>query len=212
MFNLGIIIAHFPLMTILYRHFFLFLCLGLLLSITQANSAMDQTRTDGYVHWNDKKLDWTDFQGEIPGNSEFHALTHSAINLEYEGEGVIMEFKIESIFDPIKSWKKEGVDAYILYHEQVHFDITEYHARLLRKQLKTTKYSSFKLIETEIKKMFNDTFSQANKMQLAYDEQTAHSVNNKKQSKWNKKLKKLLRSTENFKNPKLKVNVSYLTE
>lgn len=170
-----------------------------------------QTRDDGYIHWEDRKLKWSDFQGDVPVDSEFDALTHSIINLEFQGEGILLEFNVETLFDPKKSWKRNGVDQYILEHEQIHFDITEYHSRLLRKKLKTHKYKSFDSIESDVKQMFKEASEDANEMQLLYDEQTHHSINRKKQAKWKKKMKKLLNNTNLYKKAKLKVNISYLT-
>ena len=184
------------------------LCLAF--SFTSGPTHVSTTNDDNYVYWSERKLTWSDFQGKVPADSKFDALTHSAISLDYEGQGVTLKFNIESIFDPRKSWKKEGVNQYILQHEQVHFDITEYHARVLRKKLKTNRYKSIDTVNDEIRSMFNDSFTKANEMQLKYDEQTNHSMNRKKQRKWNKKIKKLLKKTRSYKHPKLKVDISYL--
>ena len=208
---MGTVIDDHSLMNRFFKYTLLFVGLCLLFSFDEQPIFL-QDNDDGYVHWNERKLKWSDFQGEIPPDSKFHALTHSAISLDFEGEGVVLKFDIQTIFDPNKSWKKEGVDSYILNHEQVHFDITEYHARLLRKKLKTNRYKSIETISDEVKELFNDAFDNANNMQLKYDEETNHSINRKKQKKWDKKLKKLLNSTSAYRNPKLKVNVSYLLD
>ena len=91
-----------------------------------------------------------------------------------------------------------------------HFDITEYYSRVLRKKLKTTKYKSLKTISDEVKALFNESFDAANELQLKYDDETGHSLDRKKQKKWDKKIKKMLKSMDTYKNPKLKVNISYL--
>lgn len=198
-------------MNLFLKHIFLFPGLCLLFSVS-LNDSKFLDSDDGYLTWHQRKLKWSDFQGEVPGDSEFHALTHSAISLDFQGEGTILEFKIQSIFDPKKSWKRVGVDDYVLNHEQGHFDITEYHARLLRKKLKTAKYKSFSTVSQDIQEMFNLSYTSANEMQIQYDEQTRHSIDRKKQKKWDKKIKKLLSSTSAYKNPKLRVDVRYLTE
>lgn len=182
-----------------------------LFSFVEDKSSQRDGELEGYIQWSHQKLKWTDFQGEVPANSEFDALTHSIINLEFQGEGVVLEFNVETLFDPKKSWKKDGVDAYILEHEQIHFDITEYHSRLLRKKLKTHKYKNFDTIESDVKAMFKEASQNANKMQIQYDEQTNHSINRKKQAKWKKKMKKLMNATKLYKKSKLKVNISYLS-
>lgn len=190
------------------------LLLGLTLTIISFGVRTEQEEpnvSNEYIKWGDRKLNWDDFSGDIPVDSKFDALTHSAINLEFEGEGHLLKFNIETIFDPSKSWKKEGVDKYILNHEQVHFDITEYHARIFRKKLKTRRYKSYDTIEKKITDLFNESFKTASEMQVLYDNQTNHSINRRKQDKWNKKVKNMLSETSSYKNPKLNVNVSYLT-
>ncbi|MBD3638661.1 MAG: DUF922 domain-containing protein, partial [Crocinitomicaceae bacterium] len=158
-------------MNLIGRYFLLLLSVITLVSFVQVGENFLQNN-DNYVHWGERDLKWSDFQGPVPDDSKFHALTHSAISLDFQSDGVILEFKIESVFDPSKSWKKEGVNSYILKHEQLHFDITEYHARLLRKEIKTTKYTSFNTIETQIRNMFNETYNEANQMQIDYDKET----------------------------------------
>lgn len=163
------------------------------------------------INWADGKLKWTDFSGPIPSSSKFDALTHSTISLDFEGQNIILNFDIKSQFNPSKSWKKEGVDAYILKHEQGHFDITEYYARVLRKNLKTYKYKSFATIAPDVQRMFNEASKAANEMQVKYDADTNHSINRKKQAKWNKKIQKLLSKTSSYKKTNFKVSIAYVT-
>lgn len=170
------------------------------------------TQDDQYILWGSRDLAWSDFQGAIPTNSKFDALTNSAINLVYDGENASLRFNIETIFDLQGSWKKANVNNYVLAHEQLHFDITEYHSRVLRKKLKAYRFKSFATIEGDVKKMFNQAFTNANKMQVKYDKDTNHSINKKKQAKWEKKVKKLLKSLKAYKNTKFQINISYLTK
>lgn len=173
---------------------------------------ISHSQSDKYVLWGTKLLTWEDFQGPIPSNSKFDALTNSAINLIYDGENASLRFTIETIFDLNGSWKKANVNQYVLAHEQLHFDITEYHSRVLRKKLKGYRFKTFASIEPDVKKMFNQAFTNANKMQVKYDKDTNHSINKKKQAKWNRKVKKLLKSLSAYKNTKFQINISYLTK
>ena len=167
---------------------------------------------DGYVRWSDRKLEWSDFKGEVPQTSKFHALTNSAINLEFETVDQHLVFKIESIFDPGTSWKKEGVTPYILNHEQIHFDITEYHTRQLRKELMKKKFHSFATVSREVREMVNDAHEKTGAMQLEYDHDTDHSLNKKKQEKWNRKVARLMRKTDDYQATTIKIDISYLME
>ena len=175
------------------------------LGYTQANNKLDE-----YLLWGEK-LKWSDFQGQIPKNSEFDALTHSAISLNFDGANITLNFTIRSIFSPDDSWKKVGVDEYILKHEQIHFDITEYHSRLLRKKLKSYKFKNFASVEPDVMRIFNEASDAANTMQIKYDQETDHSLNRKKQAKWSAKVKKLLSKTNSYKKTSFKVSIAYLT-
>lgn len=197
-------------MNLNWKHIQLLVGLLFVFAFTSEPKTVLSQNDGGYVYWGSRQLEWTDFQGNIPSDSKFDALTHSIISMDFQGEGVILEFEILSIFDPTKSWKKEGVDNYILKHEQGHFDITEYYARVLRKKLKTTKYKSIETIGDEVRSLFNESFDSANKLQVKYDKETGHSVNRRKQKKWNRKIRRMLKSTNAYRNTKLKVNISYL--
>lgn len=181
-----------------------------LLGLSFACAFVSIAQEDALLDWRTKKLSWNDFQGDVPDDSEFAAITHSAISLDFEGEGVTLRFDIKAYFNQNKSWKKRNVNTYILNHEQLHFDITEYHARLLRRDLKNFRYQSFETVEQDVLDMFNAASDAANKMQLLYDDQTNHSLDKKKQKKWDKKMKKLLKQTSSYSNPIIKVNISYL--
>jgi len=170
----------------------------------------DSIEDDGYILWG-QKLRWADFQGEIPKNSKFDALTHSAISLNFDGANITLNFDIQTVFSPVDSWKKVGVDDYILKHEQVHFDITEYHSRLLRKKLKDHRFKNFAAVEKDIMRIFNESSNAANAMQVKYDEETDHSINRKKQAKWNSKIKKLLSKTSAHRKTSFKVSIAYIT-
>jgi Holliday junction resolvase-like predicted endonuclease len=59
--------------------------------------------------------------------------------------------------------------------------------------------------------MFDEASDAANEMQVRYDEETNHSINRKKQSKWNKKIKNLLSKTSGYKKQSFKVSIVYVT-
>ncbi len=183
----------------------LFICVTSVLT----SFGQDNTELDDYILWG-KKLKWADFQGEIPKNSKFDALTHSAISLNFDGANITLNFDIQTVFSPVDSWKKVGVNEYILKHEQLHFDITEYHSRLLRKKLKNHRFKNFAAVEKDIMRIFNESSAAANAMQVKYDEETDHSINKKKQAKWNTKVKKLLSKTSAHRKTAFKVSIAYI--
>jgi len=74
------------------------------------------------------------------------------------------------------------VNEIVLAHEQLHFDITELHARKLRYNIDTFKFS------IDIKSEMNNLQIKANQeleaMQKQYDNETNYSINVDVQKKW----------------------------
>jgi len=163
-----------------------------------------------YLNWKDGELEWKDFKGKAPSNTPYAALTYSAIDLQIEGLGDKLSVHINTIFDPKQSWKKDNITDFLLKHEQLHFDITEYHSRLLREKIQTLKFESFESIGPDIQKEFNTISQAADEMQETYDYETDHSKVKEEQLNWNKKLKELLDSKSDYTETDLTIDISYL--
>ncbi len=140
------------------------------------------------IHWNEnKKLSWEDFRGKPQRTAVFVASSNTGIGFHYSyslsnGE-VEVKYSVESFFYPKQSWYlPEKVSPYILKHEQTHFDISELHARILRKNLDDKNFS--KKIKTEIEAIYNETEQQRRAMQTKFDSETAHSRNTEKEIQW----------------------------
>ena len=147
-------------------------------------------------------LVWADFQGSVDRASDHHASTHSGVRYSYKwslkNDELIMRFDVESLFDRSKSWvNKEKRTKTLLAHEQLHFDITEIHARLLRKAFKDATWDNDNFKE-EVKEIANKNKVTRLKMQDDYDEETAHSQKKDIQAKWAKKIKRLLEETDSL--------------
>ncbi|MDP6909549.1 MAG: hypothetical protein QF371_08585, partial [Flavobacteriales bacterium] len=88
------------------------------------------------IEWQEERvLKWSDFKGKPNKLSKNEALTDSGIAISLTCDDEHSEVKVESFFNPYKSWSKNHTSDYLLEHEQLHFDITELFARKLRKQL-----------------------------------------------------------------------------
>lgn len=170
---------------------------------------LSQSGQNDHIYWTGKSLVWENFKGKAPSKTKYAALTSSAIDLHIEGQGSQIHFTIRTAFSPIESWKKKQ-SAELLKHEQLHFDITEYHSRLLRKKLQEIHFKSVKTINKQIQKEFNKISNLAEKMQDRYDKETNHSINITEQEKWNKKVAKLLKETEHLLAPSFTLDLSYL--
>ena len=152
-----------------------------------------------------EKLSWSDFGASIrsnQGSSVAFAYTGILyeVNRSSNPEGEI-SISIKNIFDKNKSWKKyEDPGNYILQHEQLHFDITEFFARKMRKmvQNKIKKSKDYqKYFQKEYKRIYSDYV----KFQNQYDKETQHSINKIKQEEYNLMIPKLLKELEAFQKP-----------
>lgn len=150
----------------------------------------------------DRKLTWQDFRGTPDRSIGFVASTNTGINFGYSytlsnGE-VSVEYSVESFFNPQKSWFIQGqISQHILNHEQTHFDISELHARMLRKRLDSKRFT--KNVKSEIERIYLQMESQRKAMQKKFDQQTDHSRNVEKEIQWEDRVAKLLEAHEQWK-------------
>lgn len=146
----------------------------------------------------ERKLTWSDFQAEPDTTSPFHASTNSGISfswaLQSSEDKSDFDYEIKTTFQPGLSWVKEKEKSRILLaHEQLHFDITELHARKLRKLLENYKVT--KNIKKELNDIYKKIQTERKQMQREYDRETNHSQHKEAEEKWrrsvNFELKKL---------------------
>lgn len=144
-------------------------------------------------HKNWQEITLADFKGlkrpiqTLEGNTEF-AFISSTIDVAKKGETV----KVRALFHPCRSYV---FDRYIyapglLEHELTHFHITEYHARLLRKNI-SNGHLNLAIAEERI-------IEQENEMQKSYDYDTYHGQLNGKQIEWQNRLDSLLKGLKDF--------------
>lgn len=154
------------------------------------------------ITWNEnRKLTWEDFRGEPNRSAGFVASTNTGINFGYSysqtNNEVIVEHSVESFFSPEKSWFIPGqVSHHVLNHEQVHFDISELHARILRKRLDSRKFT--KKVKSEIETIYLQVEAQRKTMQKKFDVETDHSRNVEKEILWEKRIAKQLAEYESW--------------
>lgn len=133
------------------------------------------------------KLTWEDFQGPPQLNSGYVASTNSGLSFSYSfsmnGDEIDYSYKVNSYFYPESSWYIPlHVNQHILDHEQTHFDISELHARILRRKIENYVFSeNFK---SEIMKLYKETENERVAMQHQFDEESDHSKNKEGESQW----------------------------
>lgn len=156
------------------------------------------------IPWSeDRKLTWDDFQGEPDRSVTYFATTKYGIKLSSESSSRgDVSVRVICLFDKDKSWKKEREhqSPEILQHEQLHFDIGEVHARKMRRELEhyLSKRRSPAEVSREVKKVFRKYSDAGAEMQQKYDRETDHSINEKQQEKWNRRVASMLEELRDY--------------
>ena len=145
------------------------------------------------VMWGpDVKLEWTDFKGKPNTETRIAAVTASGISYTFnavERDGYYeVDYEVSTFFYPDQSWfRPEMCDELILSHENLHFAITELHARKLRKELARTQFSEN--VRSEIKTIYQRILKELGEFQKRYDTETDFSRNRSAQLRWNKEIR-----------------------
>jgi hypothetical protein len=100
-------------------------------------------------------------------------------------------------FYPCSSWLNKANIRSSIAHEQLHFDIAEYHRRLFIKRISETK-SSENMFAVSTRAIFRDIAEQRRTMNMEYDQQTNNGQNEQEQTKWNIKIADLLAGLERY--------------
>ncbi len=137
-----------------------------------------------------KNLTWGDFQAQPPNeNGIVAAMTVSGFGYNagvrtVNGKGEL-NVSVYCYFNKKKSWVKPGKDnAYILTHEQHHFDVSYIAAAIFIDKLQSTKFTTANY-NVLLPRIYNECCDIMNKMQNDYDGQTKNGQAKDEQSRWN---------------------------
>ena len=155
------------------------------------------TAKDDLIAWKpDRKLTWDDYRGEPDPAANAAASTTTLLTVSYQFGRSAFKFTISSGFDPSRSWGIHRT-AYILSHEQGHFDIAEVYARKLYHKLSEYRYDP-KSYRKDLKKIYEDVIKEKEEMQNKYDEETRNSILKVRQAEWLKKISGMLEETKEY--------------
>lgn len=175
------------------------LILILLLFFTGISNGQEKEK----LPWEENRpLTWNDFKAIPKKSVPYEANTNSGIlfswNYSTETGKPVLEYEIVSNFYPASSWVKEVKESkHLLGHEQVHFDITELHARKLRKAI--DDYEMGRNIRKELNQLYEQIERERVKMQNSFDLETNHSRNKDAEAKWRKFISEELIRLKNYK-------------
>lgn len=153
---------------------------------------------EGMIAWQDgAMLSWDMFRGAAEKDNPHHAQTHCMLDASVKNIDNSIYIEVRAYFLPSRSWTRVRDDRALLLHEQLHFDITELHARILRKRL----VDAFRQ-DRDLALIFEQSFDEVNaalqKMQDEYDRESHHGTRAKLQRLWQRKIEASLREYEAF--------------
>lgn len=153
------------------------------------------------IKWELDILSWNDFTeiDSLSGGYDANILSEIALKGDYTKDN----FEVYAYMNPNESFKVKdsSLNNQLLIHEKYHFNITEYHARLLRKEIISLGIQ--KLTKERIDSLHNRYKYVSLKMQNKYDDESDHNKKQEQQRYWEMKIDDLLRQTEIYKNSKL---------
>ncbi|MFD2785174.1 DUF922 domain-containing protein [Hymenobacter rubripertinctus] len=147
------------------------------------------------LEWHaDRLLTWDDFKAR-PNTDRLEALTSSTIDATIGCIDYAFSGQVRAVFTPSESWVRNAARATpaLLRHEQVHFDLTEVHARLLRQKLTLIKFDCLHL-QPAFNNLTKVAFLTWQRDEAKYDQETNHGLNAPKQQEWDQKTQQRLQA------------------
>ncbi|MGY3087728.1 hypothetical protein ACVWYF_000754 [Hymenobacter sp. UYAg731] len=148
-----------------------------------------------------RRLTMADFQGHPGPSDRLAALTSADIKSNAACRDFVFSATVVAAFDPNTSWfqhPKLASEA-LLRHEQLHFDITEAYARLMRQKLAAF---AVKADCNKLQPAFNNVtkavYAAWDNEQNRYDAETGHGLNAVRQAYWEKQTQLKLEQLKAF--------------
>ena len=146
-----------------------------------------QSSNEEVLEWDpSRKLSWADYKARPNPDSDAAASTTTYLGINYNITSRSFSYKIYSRFSKTRSWGLHKT-AYILSHEQGHFDIAEIFARKLHEY----EFNK-KTYNKDLEKIYRDVTKEKEDTQNQYDKETNHSINKTEQLLWLKKIAAML--------------------
>jgi len=150
--------------------------------------------TDIIIYNPQQQLTIADFKGQPDASTDAVAITSSGFmfkaGYQSENEKGILSLQVYCSFNKNDSWMKErGKTAYILAHEQRHFDISYLSTLLFIKKVRQTNFQQPDFM-AQLRNIYKEIVQQMSERQQQYDSETNNGINTTKQEEWNKRIEK----------------------
>ncbi len=145
----------------------------------------------------DRRLSWEDFKATPDTLNAHHAMTAANLAVDTKCNGNKFNYSVRCVFLPAASWSKNKKSDKLLQHEQMHFDLTEVHARLLRRKL-LLQGSSCSKVQSNLNQTVNLAFAAWKADQLKFDEASKHGLDVAVSKVWAVTIDKKLKQLESY--------------
>jgi len=148
-----------------------------------------------------RRLVWGDFQGSPPAEGPEGAKTTYALYTAWKCRGDAFEFRVVAGFQTARSWVKPAVlrdtvqSRTILAHEQVHFDLAEVHARLMRRYFAGLA-GACRQSDTQLSAIVQRLEEETSAEQRRYDAETNHGLLAERQAEWGVQTRRRLAASQ----------------
>jgi len=188
----------------------MFRILSVCLILIIADLGIAQEKKD-VIEWSNERLTWNDFQGTPLTSSNFIAVSAGKISVSPITSEVTLSnevhLTVRALFYKKKSWSITNSKE-ILKHEQLHADIRELYARLIRKKLlEKAVYGSREDAQKRIDLVYSELDKKMRKTQGEYDDETDHSMNKKSQQEWDEKIAIQLEGLKEYTDTELTITI-----
>jgi predicted secreted Zn-dependent protease len=181
-----------------FYNFLLSLALGYLSPANPTTVSETKNIASEQITWSpERRLTWDDFKAVPDQNNPHHAITAANLAVDANCASDKFSYTVKCVFLATESWTKNKRSEKLLQHEQLHFDLTEVHARQLRKKLLTLGTScpdaNSRLTKT-VDKAFTDWKAEQDK----FDEASEHGLDAEVSAAWAKSIDQRLKQLEKF--------------
>ncbi|MDQ2770978.1 MAG: DUF922 domain-containing Zn-dependent protease [Bacteroidota bacterium] len=136
-----------------------------------------------------RRLTMADFQGRAPLSDPLASSTSSNIKADAACKDYVFSSTVAATFDPATSWFRNPLTASeaLLRHEQLHFDITEVYARIMRQKLNLfAARANCDKLQPAFNNVTKLVYAEWDREQNRYDQETNHGLNAVRQAYWEK--------------------------
>lgn len=174
-------------------------------SLTESISA--RVKELGAFPWTSRRpLVWTDFKGQPPRESPAAAETGYTLLHGVRCTGSAFEYQVVAAFRPDHSWvrpevlKRPADSARALRHEQTHFDLSEVHARRLRRYF-SELVAPCRTSNADLSEVAGRYVKDEANAQEKYDGETDNGRKNAEQLRWDKEVDSQLSALSRYISP-----------